>query len=232
MKLMPALPESIFDVAYLIFAITSGALLLRKAAGRREIRLMGWAVLLLGCGDAFHLIPRVFAYWVESDLTAALGIGKLVTSVTMTVFYLLLEYVREERYHAGTAQSARTAVWILTVLRIVLCVLPQNGWTSPDAPFSWGIIRNIPFAVTGILTVILWYKDAKADRPVRFLYLAVALSFVFYLLVVVLAGRFPMTGMLMLPKTVMYIWIICMFRKILKEGTQLRSRGIPTSPTA
>ena len=48
MKLMPALPESIFDVCYLIFAITSGVLLLKSAKGRKEIRLFGWRTLLLG----------------------------------------------------------------------------------------------------------------------------------------------------------------------------------------
>ena len=31
MKLMPALPESIFDIAYLAFAIISGSLMLKKA---------------------------------------------------------------------------------------------------------------------------------------------------------------------------------------------------------
>ena len=51
---------------------------------------MGIATLVLGCGDAFHLIPRVMADWMPGDFTAAKGVGMLVTSVTMTVFYLLL----------------------------------------------------------------------------------------------------------------------------------------------
>ena len=59
MKLMPALPESIVDICYSCFAIVSGFVLIRKAAGRKDIKLMGWATLLLGCGDAFHLLPRV-----------------------------------------------------------------------------------------------------------------------------------------------------------------------------
>ncbi len=44
------------------------------------------------------------------------------------------------------------------------------------------------------------------------MYIAVALSFAFYLPVVLFTHIIPMMGMLMLPKTVMYIWIICMFR--------------------
>ncbi|MCR5404594.1 MAG: hypothetical protein K6E91_12365 [Butyrivibrio sp.] len=214
---MPALPESIFDIGYLIFAIVSGVLLV-SSKGRRDVRLMGAAALILGCGDAFHLIPRVLAYWIPGDFTKALGIGKLVTSITMTVFYVLLEYVRTNRFGSkkGCIQTSTKIIWALAVIRIALCLFPQNGWTDANAPVSWGIIRNIPFVVIGIMTVVLWHKDAKDDAGFRFMALAVALSFAFYLPVVVLAHSIPMMGMLMLPKTIMYIWIICMFLQIRK----------------
>ena len=84
--------ESAFDILYLLFAIAGGCLILARARNRTE-KQMGLAALILGCGDAFHLVPRVLNYFAAGDFTAALGIGKLVTSVTMTVFYLLLYYV-------------------------------------------------------------------------------------------------------------------------------------------
>ena len=81
--------ESSFDILYLLFAVISGCVMLKKARTRTD-RQMGLAALILGCGDAFHLVPRVLNYFTAWDLTAALGIGKLVTSLTMTVFYVLL----------------------------------------------------------------------------------------------------------------------------------------------
>ena len=212
MKLMPALPESIFDIGYLLFAMICGIRIFRTKKGRTSL-LMGIATLVLGCGDAFHLVPRVLDYWMPGDYTVALGIGKLVTSVTMTVFYVLLEFVRIYRYHDGKRQRVTDVLMLLAAARIALCLFVQNGWTSPDPSLLWGIYRNIPFVVIGIITVILWYRDARNDKPFRFLFLAVALSFAFYLPVVVLAKSIPIMGMLMLPKTVMYIWIICMFLK-------------------
>ncbi len=173
---------------------------------------MGAATLILGCGDAFHLVPRVLAYWLSGDFTAALGIGKLVTSITMTVFYLLLEYVRTDRYHKAQVQVSTKGIWVLAVARIVLCAFPQNAWTSANSPVSWGIYRNIPFVIIGVMTVVLWLRDAKNDKPLKLLYLAVLLSFAFYIPVVLLAHKIPLMGMLMLPKTVMYIWVICMFK--------------------
>ena len=52
---------------------------------------MGSAALILGFGDAFHLVPRVLNYFVEGDFNFWLGFGKLVTSITMTIFYVLVK---------------------------------------------------------------------------------------------------------------------------------------------
>ena len=65
--MMPAIGESIFDIIYLIFAITSGIVLLARAKGRAAITLFGLMTLLLGAGDFFHLIPRVLNYWTDGD---------------------------------------------------------------------------------------------------------------------------------------------------------------------
>lgn len=213
MKLMPALPESIFDICYLVFAIVSGILLLKKSKGRKYVRIFGIMTFLLGCGDAFHLVPRVLNYWTDGDYTAALGIGKLVTSITMTLFYILIEYARRDRYKIAGEKGVLASVWILGIIRIALCCFPQNGWTSAEPSLLWGILRNIPFAMLGILTVVLWLRSAKNDKPLKLMWLAVTLSFLFYIPVVLFAQTMPMIGMLMLPKTCMYVWMIVMFKK-------------------
>lgn len=211
MKLMPALPESVFDIAYLIFAITTGIKLLSRKDAGKTTRLFGVMAVVLGAGDAFHLVPRVLNYWVSGDWTAALGIGKLVTSITMTVFYLMLEYARQRRY--GENKGLLIATWALSVARIALCLFPQNQWLSADAPVSWGIIRNIPFTIMGIMAIVLWLTSARQDNELKLMWLVVLLSFGFYLPVVLWAHTVPIIGMLMLPKTIMYIWMIIMFKK-------------------
>ena len=60
--------ESIFDILYLLTAILSGCLILRKKRDAAGI-LMGSAVLVLGAGDAFHLVPRVRNYFFDADFT-------------------------------------------------------------------------------------------------------------------------------------------------------------------
>lgn len=215
--MMPAIGESIFDILYLIFAIGSGIVLLRKAKGRTVIMLFGCMTLLLGAGDSFHLIPRVLNYWTDADYTAALGVGKLVTSITMTVFYLLFEYARRKRYGISDQKPVLIAMWLLAAVRIALCCFPQNGWTSAEPSLLWGILRNIPFAVLGVMTVVLWFKSVSNDTCLKWSPIAVTLSFLFYLPVVLWSQALPIIGMLMLPKTCMYIWLIVMFLKAEKQ---------------
>ena len=215
--MMPAIGESIFDVLYLIFATGSGITLLVKAKGRTVITLFGLMTLLLGAGDSFHLIPRVLNYWTDADYTAALGIGKLITSITMTVFYLLFEHARRKRYGITGQKPVLITMWLLSAIRVALCCFPQNGWTSANPSLLWGILRNIPFAILGVMTVVLWFRSAANDKVLKWSPIAVTLSFLFYLPVVLWSQTLPIIGMLMLPKTCMYIWLIVMFIKAEKS---------------
>ena len=217
---MQAVFETLFDIVYLSTVITLGYRMIRGGKDQKQYLLFGVMAVVLGCGDAFHLIPRAVALCTTGleSYPAALGVGKLVTSITMTVFYLLLYYVWRARYRITGRAGLTAAVWALSLSRILLCLAPQNRWTSADAPLSWGIYRNIPFALLGLLIVLLFYRSAKrhGDRAFRFLWLAVLLSFAFYLPVVLFADALPPVGMLMIPKTCVYVWMVVMGFRAMK----------------
>ena len=206
---------------YLTGVITLGVLMLRGAKGRRQYTLYGAMAVVLGCGDAFHLVPRAVALCTTglADYTAALGIGKLITSLTMTVFYLLLYYVWRTRYRVTDRQGLTAAVWVLAAARAVLCLMPQNAWTSPHPPLLWGILRNIPFTLLGRLGVVLWYRSARdaKDTAFRHLWLTVVISFGCYLPVVLWADTVPAVGMLMIPKTCAYVWTVLIGYQAMKK---------------
>lgn len=219
---MQAIFETLFDLVYLVTVIALGIFMIRGSKGRRQYQLYGAMAVTLGCGDAFHLIPRAVALCTTglAHYTAALGIGKLITSITMTAFYVLLYEVWRSRYSAGRQKGLTAIVWMLALSRVVLCLMPQNAWTSADAPLSWGIYRNIPFVLLGALIVVLFYRRAKEhrDRPFRFLWLTVVLSFACYLPVVLFADTVPAVGILMIPKTCAYVWTVLIgFQAMKKE---------------
>ena len=202
--------ESLFDICYLLFAVISGCVILKRSKDTTG-KLMGYAALILGCGDAFHLVPRVLNYFVNSDFTVALGVGKLVTSITMTVFYVLVYYLWIRVYKINENKKLTVAVWTLSAIRIILCLFPQNGWLKNESSMTWGIIRNIPFVILGAVIIALYYMNRMKTKRFRLIWLWVLLSFAFYIPVAVFAGAVPMLGMLMLPKTICYMILIFTF---------------------
>ena len=218
---MQVIVETLFDIIYLTTVLTLGVRMVRRSAGRRQYRLFGWMAVVLGAGDAFHLVPRAVALCTTGleNYTAALGLGKWITSVTMTVFYLLLYAVWRERYRIRGRQGLTALVGLLAGVRILLCMLPQNRWLSADAPLVWGIWRNIPFALLGLVMILLFYRSAKetGDRAFSRMWLTIALSFGFYIPVVLWADAVPMVGMLMIPKTCAYVWTVLIGCNAMKQ---------------
>lgn len=213
--------ETIFDVLYLGFAITAGLIMLIKG-NQPLVKKFGLMAVLLGAGDSFHLVPRSYALWtagLEAN-AAALGIGKLITSVTMTIFYLILFYIWRERYKIKDGKELTVTMWTLAVLRVALCMLPQNQWLAYRQPLLFGVLRNIPFAIIGVIIIVIFAREAKKaeDAIFRFMPLAVALSFGFYLPVVLFSGIVPIVGVLMIPKTMAYVWIIFMGWQLYRES--------------
>ncbi len=220
-----ALAESIFDALYLTFAIIIGIFLIQKGEKGSLVRKFGAMAIVLGGGDAFHLVPRAISLWTTGLEANAvpLGIGKLITSVTMTIFYLILYYIWRERYQITGRKALSIVMWGLTAARVALCAFPQNQWLSHEQPLLWGILRNIPFAIMGVLLIVLFAQEAKRanDRVFRFMWLAITLSFLFYIPVVLFADQIPLIGMLMIPKTLSYVWVVVMglqmYRQTKKE---------------
>ena len=209
---MQAIVETVFDAVYLVSVITIGILMIRGSKGNNQFRLFGWMAVVLGAGDSFHLVPRALALCTTGleNFTVPLGMGKWITSVTMTVFYVLLYYVWRQRYQVTGKKGVTTAVYGLAGLRVALCMMPQNQWLSANSPLIWGIYRNIPFALLGLLVIVLFYQSAKAhdDKAFRWMWLTIVLSFGFYIPVVLWADTIPMIGMLMIPKTCAYVWTV------------------------
>ena len=193
---MQAIMETLFDGVYLILVISIGIIMIRKSHGQKQYLLFGIMAVTLGLGDTFHLIPRAYALCTTGleNYTAALGIGKFITSITMTIFYILLYYVYRIRYHVENQKNLSILVYVLAIIRIIL------------------------FALLGLVVIVLFYKAAKQhhDQAFRFMWLTIVLSFGFYIPVVLWADTIPMIGMLMIPKTCAYVWTVLIGFKDMK----------------
>lgn len=202
-----------FDFIYLFIVFVSAIILYKTA----EIGNLRWKfalmTFLLGGGDSFHLVPRIATLLDNKgrDYTIFLGMGKFITSITMTIFYLFLWEIGKEYYNYNISNYISIIVYGLAFLRIGLCFFPHNQWTAKKPSIRWGIIRNIPFLLLGSMVMTLFLVGAlNIGGSLSYLWLAILISFVCYMPVVLYAQKKPMVGMLMLPKSCAYVAIVLM----------------------
>ncbi len=228
---MQAIMETLFDAIYLSSVIILGLQMIIKGKNNQYIKLFGYMSVLLGFGDAFHLVPRSYALLttgLESH-AGALGFGKFVTSITMTIFYVILYRIWELRFDIKNSTTLRAVIGVLAAIRIILCFFPQNQWFIYNSPISWGIYRNIPFAIMGIIMIYIMYREAvkHKDKDYKFMALAVFLSFALYIPVVLWGTIYRPVGILMIPKTLAYVWIVLIgykhFKKELNNSKKVTS---------
>ena len=113
---MQAIMATTFDVLYLLSVVTIGILMIKNSKGNKQYLLFGIMAVTLGAGDAFHLVPRDYALCTTGleNFTVALGIGKFITSITMTIFYILLYYVWRLRYKVQGQN-----IWTVAMLSLI-----------------------------------------------------------------------------------------------------------------
>ena len=58
---MRAIMEPIFNILYLIIVLTMGITIIKNA--EKDLKIFGYMAILLGAGDAFHLVPRIIQWY-------------------------------------------------------------------------------------------------------------------------------------------------------------------------
>jgi len=224
-ELTISLFETLFNIAYLAAVWVIVIQMTRRmpavsASDRKTAGLLRVAFVLLAAGDTGHVGFRVFAHLAGGTATrldlfgssmSVLGLGMLTTSVTVTLFYMLMVYVWRMRYNQPS--NAFTNLLLFAgLLRLMLIALPGNDWGAAVPPQPISLIRNIPLLIQGAGVIFLFLRSAQQRRDTTFQWIGwmIIVSFGFYLPVIVFARQVPLIGMLMIPKTCAYLavaWI-------------------------
>lgn len=212
MKRVFGIVEVVFNLFYLSAGIILGIILVSKEPLEMRRLLAGLMAFVLVAGDAFHLIPRIWVIITQQEkrFRRSLGRGKQIASITMTVFYLFLWQIGFLIFSVDQSGFWTLIIYILALIRIALCLFPQNEWEARQTPLKWGIWRNIPFFIMGMIVAGHFWVNSTVMLGFGWMWLAILLSFAFYLPVVLWVNRNPKIGMLMLPKSCTYLWMLVM----------------------
>ncbi len=196
---------ALFSFPYLIYGFVVGILLLLKSPSSPHPMaslLFALSAFVLVIGDSFHLIPRSIPIDNETWILK----GNLVSSVTMSYFYLFLSLM-------GSALTMKPvpalylSMIVLLTWRTVVLFSGRNEWFSGEEPGSnWRFYRNLPFFAIGVLVVMFFLSSA--NPLLEKIAIAVIISFGCYVPVAIWSNRFRWLGFLMLPKTLAYIYIL------------------------
>lgn len=204
-----------FNILYLlvVWAMTvlmSGRLNTVPQENRRLANLFRWAFVLLALGDTGHVGFRVAAYALGGleQNSLLVGIGALATAVTVTFFYVVLLYIWRLRFEARFGIFEYVLLASVPV-RLLVMALPQNDWGNSTPPVFWGPFRNLFLVILGVGVLYLYLRDSirTGDRLFRWIAYCIFFSYLFYTPVILFARDLPILGMLMIPKTVMYVAI-------------------------
>ena len=169
-----------------------------------------WAFFLLALGDTGHVGFRVVAYALGGLDANPLwvGLGALATAVTVTFFYVLMLDIWRVRFDQKFGWFEYLLIATVPA-RFIVMALPGNEWGGALPPAFWGPFRNIflIFLGMGVSFLILRVSARIKDRLFRWIAYCVFFSYLFYTPVIFLVRDVPLLGMLMLPKTVMYVVI-------------------------
>ena len=154
---------------------------------------------------------------MNDKIKIMLGRGLQISSITMTAFYIILMYVWKLTFPELSAPVAVEAmVWISALIRIIICILPQNNWCTEDGNMKLSVLRNAVFAVTGIGVIILYAMSGNTNGyHLTRMVAAIIISFGCYIPVTLFSKTKPKVGLLMIPKTCAYMWIIAMGLELL-----------------
>lgn len=211
--------EAIFDITYLMFDLIAGLIFLISGHGNTVFILFGLMTLTLGFGDAFHLVPRV-ARAIRGETPQVrlwMDRGLQISSISCTIYYVFLFYIWKLLYPDHEVSTLVTALLFASAIaRIVICLLPQNGWTSEHKSRKLSAIRNGIFAITGLIVLVLFATTGNdGGYGLGGMSIAIFLSFVCYYIVICFVSRNPKLGMFMIPKTIAYVWMICLGLRLL-----------------
>ncbi len=204
-----------FNILYLIVVWAMVIVMSRRLgevgkANYKVANLFRWAFFLLALGDTGHVGFRVAAYALGGlDQNALLvGLGALATAVTVTFFYAVMLYIWRERFQQKFGWFEYFLLASVPV-RLIVMAFPQNDWGSNVPPAFWGPFRNVFLIILGVGVLYLYLRDSIRDKDRLFRWMAycVFFSYLFYTPVVFFAREIPILGMLMIPKTVMYVAI-------------------------
>ena len=187
-------------------------LLLKDGFGNPESRtyhLAGFMAVILILGDSFRFIPRITSFFIKDSDNVELvqDKGKIISLIVITLFYVFLWSLGIIIFSAQISVFYTILVYILAVIRIVLCLISQKY--SKDS--LWDIYRNLPFVFLVFVVGLLFFFYRYKIFSLVYAWVAIYFSLIFSMVVLFLSTKTERVGFWVIMRNLSLIWLISMF---------------------
>ncbi len=215
--------EAAFNVVYMgtVWGLVAlGIIRSAKGGSRLNRKRFGWllvALLALALGDSFHVIPRTWEALIPGSVPPqTFAFGNFASSFTLVFFYLALQLYAWRTFELTWDWK----MWLLVAFalaRLVIIFFPQNDWGNMRSP--WKFYRNIPFVLQGAGVVWLFFTHARElkepqRRWLRRVAWGIIISFACYIATLIGTWWNPVWGVMMVPKTIAYLYVAILLYRI------------------
>lgn len=214
---MHSIIKSSFYILFLIISIVISSNMLTKSKGSKETKIFGFMVLFLGVGESFHLVPRILKIFSDDSVhyDSMLESGRFIASLFIVIVYLFLFWFCKLFYKQKVSKKIDFILLAIGVFSLILSVFFKD---SNETILI--LLRNLPSMTIGAIVVFYLKRNAfdEVKKSLRYLWLAVALALVFTVGFELLSNTYSFYIILMMPKTLMNIWIVLMGYISYKKG--------------
>ncbi len=175
--------EPVLHILYLMPILIMGGYLIRNSVGNGVYKAFGSFALTLALADGIYLLPRMYALLttgIEENLNI-IGWGRMGHAILVTILFLMFYDIYTSRYSKNKNQKLNKTLFTLGIIRIIISILPGNGYFVLDPSPFFALLRFIPLAIMGFLLIIAIYYHSKKykDRNFKIIMVAAVIALVF-----------------------------------------------------
>ena len=206
---MHSVIKSSFYIIFILSSIAVGSQLLLSSKDNRLKKIIGFMLLFLGIGEGFHIVPRLLEIFTSeiNKYQSMIETGRFISSIAILFFYLILYWFRSGFYKKEISKNRTYIVLFIGIIGVVLSIIFKD-----NTEYFLVALRNIPLLALGLVVITEFKKESlvEAGKPFKYLWLALLLSLVFTISFELLSTNFDLFIILMMPKSLMFIWIVYM----------------------
>lgn len=214
---MHSIIKSSFYIIFLVLSIIVSTKLLLGSKGNVLRKILGITILFLGIGEGFHIVPRIFEIFTHDleKFGSLIELGRFVSSITILFVYLYLYWFWKTYYKAEDNKVLELTLLILYFIGIALSIIFRD-----NTGYLLVLLRNVPVLIMGGIIIVLFRKQSntETENGFKFLWIALLLSLVFTISFELLHIKIEFLTILMMPKTLMFIWFVVMVYLADKKG--------------